>query len=131
MTADMTSDFGTSDFVGRIDVSVPLSDRERRLYVFDAPCPWVPCRDGCCLELRGTGDLEASLADIVGMLHRPGREFAGMVVGCRRADGEVVAVSVRRNRVSSRVLRAGQGLPRPRLASVIELEDRRRGRALP
>jgi hypothetical protein len=127
MTSDTTSDTGTSDFVGRIDISMPLSHDERRLYVFDAPCPWVPCHDGCCLQLRGTGDLEESLADIVGMLQRPGREFAGMVVGCRRVDGEVVAVSVRRNRVSLRVLRAGQSIARPRLASVIQLEDRRRG----
>ena len=122
----MTSDFATSDYVGRIDVSLPLSHEERRLFVFDAPCPWVPCPDGCCLELRGVGDSADSLAHIVTLLARPGRLFAGMVVGCRRADGEVVAVSVHRNRVSSRVLRAGQAFARPRLASVTELEARRR-----
>jgi hypothetical protein len=116
----------TSDFVGRIDISLPLTPDERRAPIFGAPCPWVACGDGCCLELRGAGEIAESLAEIVADLRRPGREFTGMVVGCRRDDAEMVAISVRRNRVSSRVLRAGQVVPRPRLAQVIELEARRR-----
>ena len=92
-------------------------------------CDWVPCWDGCCLTWEGEARFAGVgtwLGYLVDHFLRPGAaasrvedpRFAGftfdhvldwMVVGCRRDNKQLFAVTVHDNRVREEILRAGDG----------------------
>jgi len=89
-------------------------------------CPWHPCADGCCLTIEGYDASEPAewLRYLVRHFLRPGAvaqriggpRFAGftfdhrvdgLVVGCRRDEKTLFSIRAANNRVSERLLRAG------------------------
>jgi hypothetical protein len=88
-------------------------------------CDWVPCWDGCCLSYNGVEKFYAPvpwLRYLIDHFLKPGasaarvgdarfdeftfdHELDGMVVGCRRDNKELFAITVRRNVVRTEVLR--------------------------
>lgn len=120
-------------------------------------CDWVPCRDGCCLAYNGAERFYGAvewLRYLIEHFLRPGAvasrfgapRFAGftfdhvldgMVVGCRRDNKELFAVTVTGNRVHEEVLRRADrrflGCPPLRYEEAIDRalsprEERRRQR---
>lgn len=116
------------DCLGRISVAPRLlaGDRED---VAGLAALWVPTSQG--LVLRRCADREpvvAELRAVIDVLLRPaGFRLHGIVVA-RTPDGEVFTVTVRRNRVASRVLWAEDDVPAPD-CRVIDLDRRRRREA--
>jgi len=92
----------------------------------DLWCDWSVCWDGCCLAWNGTEKSYAMIAwlrYLIAHFLRPGGRAArdprfgrfsfdhrldGMVVGCRRDTKELFVVKVTNNRVTERILRAGE-----------------------
>jgi hypothetical protein len=114
--------------LGQIDVQPPLTAGERdHLRDEMVPdCPWILCRDGCCLRLDG-GDREDAaewLDELLGFLAEGAHTATGMVVAARD-DGEIFTVRVTRNRVYDRVLRSASSDRRRPIAAVIDLQERR------
>ena len=90
-------------------------------------CLWVPCWSGCCLSVAGDEKFYepvAWLRYLVNHFLRPGARAAksgapqfdhftfdhalsGMVVGCRRDNKELFAITANGSRVSTKVLRPG------------------------
>lgn len=90
-------------------------------------CDWLPCWDGCCLTWQGEerfAGVGTWLGYLVDHFLRAGAQasrggdprFAGftfdhvldgMVVGCRRDNKQLFAVSVHENRVREEILRPG------------------------
>jgi hypothetical protein len=90
-------------------------------------CQWSPCASGCCLAFDGNEKFYEPtewLRYLINHLLKPGakasranhpqlREFTfdhrldGMVVGCRRDNRELFAITVTNNRITRRVLRDG------------------------
>ena len=90
-------------------------------------CQWVPCWSGCCLSVDGSEKFYepvAWLRYLVNHFLRPGARasksgapqfdhftfdhaLSGMVVGCRRDNKELFAITANGSRVSTKVLRAG------------------------
>lgn len=90
-------------------------------------CDWVPCWDGCCLTWQGEerfAGVGTWLAYLVDHFLRPGAVAStggdprfggftfdhvvdGMLVGCRRDNKQLFAVSVQANRVREEILRPG------------------------
>ena len=86
-------------------------------------CDWTPCWDGCCIAWNGTEKSYSMiewLRYLIAHFLRPGAKasddqrfseftfdhrLTGVVVGCRRDNKELLAVTVRDNRVTTRVLR--------------------------
>lgn len=86
-------------------------------------CDWRVCWDGCCLAWNGTEKSYSMipwLRYLIAHFLKPDAKAAGdprfaefgfdhvlsgMVVGCRRDDKELFALTVRNNRVTERVLR--------------------------
>jgi hypothetical protein len=113
-------------------------------------CQWVPCWDGCCLSFDGQEKFYepvAWLRYLVAHFLRPGAKAArsglpvfehftfdhalsGMVVGCRRDNKELFAITAHGTRVATKVLRAGEPSywDRPPLPYE-EQRDRERARA--
>jgi hypothetical protein len=123
----------------------PLADERRPVqgnaYNVPAPgqpglwCDWEPCWDGCCLAYNGVEKFYGAvewLRYLIEHFLQPGAKasrsgdaaFAhfsfdhvleGMVVGCRRDNKELFAITVRANRVREEVLRPADrrlvGLP--------------------
>lgn len=89
-------------------------------------CDWTPCWDGCCLSYRGTEKFYGAvlwLRYLISHFLGPGAlasrsgdpRFAGfafdhvlngMVVGCRRDNKQLFAITVEANRVGEQILRA-------------------------
>lgn len=98
-------------------------------------CDWAPCWDGCCLTWQGEerfAGVGTWLGYLIDHFLRPGAaasrcaddRFAGftfdhtldgMVVGCRRDNKQLFAISVHENRVREEILRPGdrrlRGMP--------------------
>lgn len=90
-------------------------------------CDWAPCWDGCCLTWEGDerfGGVGTWLGYLVDHFLKPGAVASrtgdplfsgftfdhvldGMVVGCRRDNKQLFAVSVHGNRVREEILRSG------------------------
>ena len=88
-------------------------------------CDWVPCWDGCCLAYNGVEKFYGAvewLRYLIDHFLRPGAEASrsgnaafrgftfdhvleGMVVGCRRDNKELFAITVTANRVRQEILR--------------------------
>ena len=88
-------------------------------------CDWEPCWDGCCLAFNGVERFYGAvewLRYLIDHFLRPAAEASytedeafgeftfdhvleGMVVGCRRDNKEVFAITVQDNRVRQQVLR--------------------------
>lgn len=103
-------------------------------------CNWSVCWDGCCLAWNGTEKSYAMvewLRYLIAHFLRPRAKASGhsgfedftfdhrldgMVVGCRRDDKELFAITVTGNRVTERVLRRADTryVDRPPLAYEIE-----------
>ena len=110
-----------TDFVGRVDVTPPLGDEEaarlgRLARSRTSGNAWTPCPDGCCLVWAGRLARESPAAWLRHLLTDvldPGHRLDGVVVGFRRASGELFSVTVANNRVHERVLRDGRSTRRP------------------
>lgn len=98
-------------------------------------CDWVPCWDGCCLTWEGEerfAGVGTWLGYLVDHFLRPGAVASrgtdprfggftfdhvldGMVVGCRRDNKQLFAVTVSENRVREEILRSAdrrlRGMP--------------------
>lgn len=90
-------------------------------------CDWVPCLDGCCLSFSGVEkfyDPVEWLRYLIQHFLKPGARAArsgleefesftfdhrldGMIVGCRRDTRELFAITATNNRVTRKLLRAG------------------------
>jgi hypothetical protein len=120
----------TTDFIGHIDIAPPLNDAE---IAYNIPpgeqpglwCDWVPCWDRCCLSYNGVEKFYAPVEWIRYLIehflrrgavasradHPRFAEFTfdhvleGMVVGCRRDNKELFAITVTDNVVHTQVLR--------------------------
>lgn len=88
-------------------------------------CDWVPCWDGCCLAFNGNERFYSPvpwLRYLIAHFLKPGAKASrtsddgfdgftfdhrldGMIVGCRRDDKELYAVTVTDNRVREKILR--------------------------
>lgn len=115
-------------------------------------CSWVPCWEGCCLAFDGTEKFYQPvpwLRYLITHFLKPGalasrsdapwfRDFTfdhvldGMVVGCRRDNKELFALTVTGNRVREKVLRPADAryLDLPPLAyeAAIDREQARRAK---
>lgn len=109
-------------------------------------CDWAPCWDGCCLTWEGEerfAGVGTWLGYLVDHFLRPGAaaarvgdpQFAaftfdhvldGMVVGCRRDNKQLFAVTVHQNRVREEILRPGDR--RLRAMPPLPYEDLRESR---
>jgi hypothetical protein len=123
----------TIEFAGAIDLEPALTSDEiayvRRLAGAREPAAmaWRPARDGTRLLARKGADVDAclgSLQHLIATMDRPGR-FRGMVAAYDTISRELVAVSVSRGRVTSRVLRKRPPTPAER-SNVVDLAARRR-----
>ena len=98
-------------------------------------CQWAPCGSGCCLAFDGNEKFYEPVDWLryqINHLLKPGAKASktghpqlsdftfdhrldGMIVGCRRDNRELFAITVTNNRVTRRVLQAGDrmydGLP--------------------
>jgi hypothetical protein len=90
-------------------------------------CDWEPCWDGCCLAYNGVEKFYGAvewLRYLIEHFLRPGAKalhsgnaafvhftfdhvLEGMVVGCRRDNKELFAITVQANRVRDEILRPG------------------------
>ena len=112
------------------DEAEPVASRAWHLPPAGQPtlwCDWAPCWDGCCLTWQGEerfAGVGTWLAYLIDHFLRPGAvastvrdpRFAGftfdhvldgMLVGCRRDNKQLFAVSVHENRVREEILRPG------------------------
>jgi hypothetical protein len=147
----------TTDFLGHIDVE-PVLNEDEIAYLTAVSASrrfrWLPCWTGCCLSFDGSErcyEPVAWLRYVIAHFREPGASasrsglarFAtftfdhrldGMVVGCRRDTKELTAITVRANRVATRVLRppdlrhAGWPPAAPAQPSELERAGRRRRR---
>lgn len=123
----------TTEFAGAIDL-VPALTADETAYVRrlagarePAAMAWTPARDGTSLRPRKGADAEAcisSLQYLMTTMERPAR-FRGMVAAYDTATRELVAVTVSRGRVTSRVLRTRPTAAAER-SNVVDLAARRR-----
>jgi hypothetical protein len=123
----------TTEFAGAIDLEPALTSDEIA-YVYrlagarePTAMAWRPARDGSGLHPRKGADVEAcvgSLQHLIATMDRPAR-FRGMVAAYDTTSRELVAVSVSRGRVTSRVLRKRPPTPAER-SNVVDLTARRR-----
>lgn len=132
----------TTDFLGHIDIAPALNEDELDYLTAVSAARhvrWVPCWTGCCLSFDGAEKCHepvAWLRYVIAHFLKPGASASrsgvarfsgftfdhrldGMVVGCRRDTKELTAITVRANRVTTRMLRP----PDPRHAARPQAAD--------
>ena len=147
----------TTDFLGHIDIAPALNEDELDYLTAVSAARrvrWVPCWTGCCLSFDGAEKCHepvAWLRYVIAHFLKPGASASrsgvarfsgftfdhrldGMLVGCRRDTKELTAITVRANRVATRILRppdlrhAGCPSPAPAQPSELQRAGRRRRR---